>query len=342
MKKNIVFSTLGLWLLLVSASSCGSFHEFPEEPELPGDDDVTLGITLDFDFQMLAQPTKESLAAITAGRYDTRYVIEFYRSSDMSSCEKRMVLQGDPASEGVNSLYTEVTLKSQNYRMMAWVDFVPRDSREDHHYTTVNGLASVKVATPYKGSLETKDAFSGSMNIDLVSRVAALGESSAAAPVPLALTLERPFAKYMIVSTDVVQYKAANAGKEWAEIKPVKVRIRHSGYFRHGYNVHTSAANDMKENVVFECQPLSESATEVVLASDYVFVTRDNDPISLMVEVLDGEDNIIKTTITNNIALERNKLTIRGNGFLLRKAGEGAITIIDGYDGDDVIIDLDS
>ncbi len=165
------------------------------------------------------------IANIDFDQYDIRYIIEIYNEAGDKLAKNRIVRIYDDASQ---SFTEEVQLtRDRRYKFVAWADFVAEGSTPetvvDLHYNTQK-LAEVKVIVDnYKINDESRDAFAG-----CVTHQATPG-------VPLVMSLQRPFGKVRVVTTD------ADALSFGQTISKVRVVYESDVVIPAGYNCFTGA-----------------------------------------------------------------------------------------------------
>jgi hypothetical protein len=337
-KIQAMFAGYCFFLLLILNGSCNFVQEEYGE-NYPTFIDAGLTLRFNTGFNNATLPQKY-IGTPDAG-YNIRYIIEIYDAATKERKERLDFTQSESLS-GEKLYTTHIKLAPIKYYLLAWVDIVPANtSIADYHYYTQEGLELVRIAdiSNYKGSLNTRDAFCGRTDMDLIAY-----DGQFDAHTEVTIDLERPFGIYTVVASDLQAYIANNADKTYEEIKPAKVRIRYNvtwnPYFRDGYDVNRRVANHFEENMApFESNLVSrQEDKEIILAFDYIFVTQDNAPLSFAMDIIDASGQLI-TTKTLSAPLERNRQTVIADDFLTKK-GAGGISINDGFDGDDLIIKI--
>ena len=103
----------------------------------------------------------------------------------------------------------ELTLElvPRAYLLLAWADYQDAETGNELHYTA-DRLHNVCFCGTYRGNAETKDAFAANKRIDL-SRYR--GQRNAV--VEERITLDRPLARYEIITRDVAEFRRQRAAE---------------------------------------------------------------------------------------------------------------------------------
>jgi hypothetical protein len=325
--------------MLILNGSCHFVHEeYGENYPTFINTELTFRFNFDFDGATLSP---ELLGGIHAG-YTIRYVVELYDAATKERKE-RMVLTPYELSSGEKQ-YTirDIKLSPIRYYVLAWVDIVPASTDTDYYYHTQNGLESVRLTnlSAYKGSTVARDAFSGRADMDFT-----VYDGQFDAHTEVTIDLERPLGMYVIFVNDCQAYFAAHSAQ--GENVPVGVCVRYisgsdlsSPYFRDGYNVNQRVVNHLEERLVlYEDQlVIRPGDEELMLAFDYILVTRDRTPLPLAIDLSDASGNVITTHLLS-VPLEQNRQTVIKDAFFTQKEG-GGIIIHDQFDDAPIIIEL--
>lgn len=324
--------------VMLALTSCDTVLQYPDEPAV----DPTLVSTiieLLTDFTPVTDPLIATYADTRAGNYDVRYQIEIYATSgsDAGRCVARHVATESTLPQADVSHKARFDLHAGQYDVYAWIDFVPIGTTADYHYITTD-LRAVHIADPNVCGLDTKDAFAGKTTLDLSdARYAENFFSKAAATI----TMERPFGKFKIVTTDVKKFiESYKPNATYSDAVPATTKLRYSGYFPCCYNQDTRLAHVefFRLGVNHTADVIAESETQAALTYDYVLVCNDNTYVTADIEVSNAAGERLKTTRGIRIPIQRNKLTIVSGEFLtIDYTDSGGTGIDDGFDGEFVI-----
>lgn len=293
----------------------------------------SVDITLAFDFTFEENVDTRSYAGLLKSGYDIRYVIDVCEPGTAKALE-RHVFTDNSVTEGANTYYADINLAPAQYTIIAWVDFVKQGSKADYHYKTSDGLDAIVIqSSPYAGSTDTRDAFSGTMDIDIPEEYI-LNYNE---PFEVKIELERPFGKFRVVSRDISEYRNI-VGIAYEEMKPDMIKISYgdgnlSENFPYGYNARLRQANNFRKGVWFESPSVEERSGEITLAFDYVFVMRDRAPVFMFMEIYDPSGARISRSQFIRVPIERNRVTTIYGHFLTSSSGSDGMTIQDGFDG---------
>ena len=87
------------------------------------------------------------------------------------------------------------------------------------------------------------------------------------------IPVERPFAVYQVITTDLAKYKSDFSSKPYSSIRPSLTNAQYGLYFPMGYNVYYGVPDDFRANVSFAHEVVETvEGEEAIVASDYVFV----------------------------------------------------------------------
>ena len=163
----------------------------------------------------------------------------------------RCVVEADKAGGG-HTLHRELSCRQQadgtylaelslmpgDYDLRLWADW-------DGGYYNADDLGKVLVLTDNyvaNGETDKKDAYYAATSISVASQSSPSGELRGAS---VALSLERPFAKYRLIATDVeAYYNLIEKGEALPDIEDLQVSVTYEGFFPTGFNVATGKPND--------------------------------------------------------------------------------------------------
>lgn len=191
MRLNLVHTLLAAALLALS----GCVHEWPDEAT-PAEVDVNLHFDTEFLPFRDVEYTKKGKA--DPSEFNIRYRINAYRSLKTGGYD------GTPVREftfskvdvGEPDHSVRIDLPEGEYMLRAWTDYVDDGSLDDKYYLT-SDFSSIKVAEPYEGDTDFKDAFVGAAPVSAVRVGGSAPKSSAT------VEMSRPLAKFQFVAEDL-------------------------------------------------------------------------------------------------------------------------------------------
>ncbi len=281
----------------------------------------------DWDFEV----DKSTKSGSHEGR--VRYVIRLYPVSDKGVTatipSQEYILYGN-VNDPYGGEFT-LSLLPGEYDMMVWADWeIP--GRENEFYYDVSDFSAITLAT-HQGNTDYRAAFRGSQRITVLSDMYGRDRE------PIVIRLERPFAKFEIITNDLNEFITKNMAKlgdpdtKALNLDQLVVKVIYPLYMPHVYSIFTDKPKDSMTGVSFESKITKKSETEASLGFDYVFVNGSNALVTIQVAIYDKNDELLSLTESMHIPIMRNKHTFVKGSFLLQKAG-GSIGIDPGFDGE--------
>lgn len=324
-------------LIALLASSCDTILQYPEEPD---EVHTTLKarIVLNVDFSPVSDPITVPYSRVTDNEFDVRYQVAVYAldASGNRNLSATKIWTDDIIAEGPFSVSTDMELDAKQYEVYAWIDFVPIGTKDDYHYITTDSRKIV-LSDPNVHGLDSRDAFAGKVHADLRSYGGTDGKE-----VTVTVDMERPFGKFIIVSTDMNEFQS-NSHKyatSDADISATQTLCRYTSYFPTSYNLDTRFAHP--EDFKLRVNHLSDAETQhdgtIVLTGNYVFVCNSQTTVTADIEITGSNGKIINTVRNITIPIERNRLTVISGQFLTGSFGSGGFGIDDNFEGEIVIV----
>ena len=321
-------------------AGCSTIKEYPgDNPVDPALIEVSFELEVRMDMEVLDRIG--TYAPILNGDHDIRYIVDIYKDTGEKSSGdgpriERIVCTDDEITEGKFTVDRSVKLSADKYRLLVWVDFVGKGKREDLYYDT-DDLHAIRIIRDggYVGYRTARDAFTAGTEMDLTPyRGGRFGRFRAS------VTVERPFAVYRIVTTDIEKYLSYNPSLSYGSIRPGITDFSYRSLFPTGYNARFGVPDDFKPGIgyrfdIVETVPQSEA----IVASDMVFVNGDDAAYDAAIEICTPDGTHINTTDNLRINLRRNKLTILRGEFLTRETGGGGVGIDPGFD-DEIVVPI--
>ncbi len=341
MNKILFLITFG-WLTV----ACDSIHRFPDQDSVdPYLVDVDIEIAVDMSIeQELSPQTYATYSSMLDGDYDIRDIVEIYKdaeskATDLSQRVARIVQTSDELStDGKFKISQRVRIPVQKYKVLVWVDFVKKNGNQDLYYQTKR-LTSVSILKPegaYVGYNTTKDAFCGSSPMNLTPF-----EGQRFVKYKLDCPVERPFAVYQLITTDVEKYMTYYKPlSSYASIRPSTTNLRYQLYFPLGYNVQFGVPGQYAANVGYKFDITDVAPKrEAILASDFVFVSEDT-YFNVDFEVKNAQNEHINTIENLKINLKKNSMTVIRGEFLTKDLNNGGIGVDDEFE-EEIIVKID-
>ena len=312
-------------IILLAYTGC-DIHEFPTE----GRNVVPLTIHLDID---TALPINNTIYYPQRGHVDEpnkasthniRYIINaYYNNSEIGenrTADTTFVF----TKSDINELdYTaRIELHEGAYRLLAWADYVDKESNEDKYYDTKE-FSEIIIAnrSNYAGSNDYRDTFKGESYIELNSLV----------DNEVTITMMRPVGKFKFIATNSEAYQN--------RISDFNVIFRYNLFMPCSFNMFTDRPADSWTNMSFSSSMQRENDSEITLGYDYVFVGQNETLLNISVDIYDKDGSLISSSSPINVPIVRNKLTIVKGDFFSSNAS-GGTTINPDYDGEDFNIPI--
>ena len=330
-----------LLLLATLAASCDP-HEWPELPE------TELYVDLVFDFSNL--PIYKDIT-ITHSSADTRAYRQQLLQPEMRYQVRCYALSADSVTYELmpDAQFTflnanlqdpnyrcRISLKPGKYKVKVWADYVNKGSTADAYYATTDfrNIAFTGDATTYTGSTELRDSFEGEHIVVAAETPDRVSPSNVSAHI----MMQRPFAKFQFVTTDLADFVGKYLGITDPEaisrldLSDYRILFRYTGYLPTNYNMLTGRPFDAAMGYQFFSTITSPTATEATLGYDYIFVNGQTASVSVAVGIYSREGLLLSFSDPIEVPLVRNHLTIVRDRFLTQ-GGSGNVGINPQYDG---------
>ena len=362
-------------LLATTALSC--VHQFPDE-STPADLVLKLKFNLDIDVNVemnmnteintgIGTESKSLTRAMSSETHDIRYIVKFFRFTNGE-------MVSDPVYEHIFTMddihahdFSEnLEIAEGHYRIFVWADYVEQGGIEDNHYKT-DGFPRIELnlseSGDYQGSSESRDAYVGYTDIDVVRY------GSNEKPVEANIDIHRPFAKYVVISDDleefvtkIIQQRTARLKEQAAagliteeaaeealtksiDLDEFDVRFHYQGDESTMYNAPTTfdifadkpvatAAGLNFSSYITEVTNEDTGKIEAQLGFDYIFVNGSETHTRVAVGVYNKDGEQVAMTPSLKIPLKRNQVTFVRGSFLMHNV-EGGVAVNPGFDGPD-------
>lgn len=297
--------------------------------------DGTSGIHLSMVRLALTVPGLD-LPAYTATRAGSdskllRCVAEVYQAGTSNRVHRRVQ---DCALQLDGTFLAELSLMPGDYDLRLWAD------RDGGYYNT-DDLGKVLVLTDNyvaNGETDKKDAYYATTALSI--------PSSPTGGVEGAVSLERPFAKYRLIATDVeAYYNLIEKGEALPPIEDLQVRVTYEGFFPTGFNVATGKPNDaLNTGIHYTSVPTVAEGYDAKVnrqvGADFVLTNGEESFVNVTIQMVDTNTGEAVATVQHvKIPYKRGYLTTVTGHFLTAGKTPGGVQI-DTEWGEDIVIEF--
>ena len=366
MKKNVLFLLSALILALGMTSCCETIHEYPDEgraavsltmnvrnlaPEIYTVVDYTIDNTNPGIFGIDEWRSLESRTfdapqferyylgenKIASNEWNLHLVWEIYYGSNeevrigRGDLIERKVQLIDAAIE-LPSYTTEIELPAGTYTLLAWADYVPVGTEEDHFYDTQN-MSAIKSDLVLREDCQDndlRDCFARTYEFR-IENVKYLGE-----PRHYETTLTRPQGRYVVLATDYKDYLDLSN----IPVEQNNVDCFYPTFLNVGYSIPEARPNLSASQIGYKFTPMRYVFDEkemVSLGDDYSFVNGKESHLILNLTVMNPQGNEISKNENIDIPIYPDKLTIVLGRFLANSGNSGGLGIDDKFENEIVI-----
>lgn len=366
MKKNVLFLLSAFILALGMTSCCETIHEYPDEgraavsltmnvrnlaPEIYTVVDYTIDNTNPGIFGIDEWRSLESRTfdapqferyylgenKIASNEWNLRLVWEIYYGSNeevrigRGDLVERKVQLIDAAIE-LPSYTTEIELPAGTYTLLAWADYVPVGTEEDHFYDTQN-MSAIKSDLVLRENCQDndlRDCFARTYEFR-IENVKYLGE-----PRHYETTLTRPQGRYVVLATDYKDYLDLSN----IPVEQNNVDCFYPTFLNVGYSIPEARPNLSASQIGYKFTPMRYVFDEkemVSLGDDYSFVNGKESHLILNLTVMNPQGNEISKNENIDIPIYPDKLTIVLGRFLANSGNSGGLGIDDKFENEIVI-----
>ena len=262
-----------------------------------------------------------------------RCVAEVWQTGTDNRVHRRIQ---DCALQSDGTFLAELSLMPGDYDLRLWADW-------NGGYYNADDLGKVLVLTDSyvaNGETDKKDAYYAATSISVVS------QSSPTGGVEGALSLERPFAKYRLIATDVeAYYNLIEKGEALPDIEDLQVRVTYEGFFPTGFNVATGKPNDaLNTGIHYSSVPTVAEGYDAKVnrqvGADFVLTNGEESFVTVTIQMVDtNTDEAVATVQHIKIPYKRGHLTTVTGHFLTAGKTPGGVQI-DTEWGEDIVIEF--
>ena len=301
--------------------------------------DGTSGIRLSTVRLALSVPGLD-LPAYTATRANgsdsklLRCVTEVYQAGTSNRIHRRVQ---DCSLQSDGTFLAELSLMPGDYDLRLWADW-------DGGYYNTDDLGKILVLTDSyvaNGETDKKDAYYAATSISVASQSSPTGGVEGAS-----VSLERPFAKYRLIATDVEAYhNLIDKGEALPDIEDLQVRVTYEGFFPTGFNVATGKPNDaLNTGIHYTSVPTVAEGYDAKVnrqvGADFVLTNGEESFVTVTIEMIDTNTGEAVATVQHvKIPYKRGHLTTVTGHFLTAGKTPGGVQI-DTEWGEDIVIEF--
>lgn len=298
--------------------------------------DGTSGIHLSTVRLALSVPGLD-LPAYTATRAGSegkllRCVAEVYQAGTSNRVHRRVQ---DCSLQSDGTFLAELSLMPGDYDLRLWADW-------NGGYYNADDLNKVLVLTDSyvaNGETDKKDAYYATTALSIPSSPTGGVEGAS-------VSLERPFAKYRLIATDVeAYYNLIEKGEALPAIEDLQVRVTYEGFFPTGFNVATGKPNDaLNTGIHYSSVPTVAEGYDAKVnrqvGADFVLTNGEESFVNVTIQMVDTNTGDIVATVQHvKIPYKRGHLTTVTGHFLTAGKTPGGVQI-DTEWGEDIVIEF--
>lgn len=261
-----------------------------------------------------------------------RCVAEVYQAGTDNRVHRRVqecALQAD------GTYLAELSLMPGDYDLRLWADW-------NGGYYNTDDLGKVLVLTDNyvaNGETDKKDAYYATTALSIPSSPTGGVEGAS-------VSLERPFAKYRLIATDVeAYYNLMDKGEALPPIEDLQVRVTYEGFFPTGFNVATGKPNDaLNTGIHYTSVPTVAEGYDAKVnrqvGADFVLTNGEESFVTVTIQMIDTKTGDIIATVQHvKIPYKRGHLTTVTGHFLTAGKTPGGVQI-DTEWGEDIVIEF--
>lgn len=291
-------------------------HELPE-----GGVGIQLSLVLRYPGDMPDYQTVSITKAVPART--SRYAVQVFRYDADGVLEAEPVWGEEFRGEQITRLDTTLalTLPRDRYRVLAWTDYLP----DGNPYYDPSDFTAVRLSDSYTGCQEARDAFTGSLELDLRST-----GSYDKTILEEVVDMTRPLARVQFFIADKEAF-LAKAGSD--DLSRWRVVFSYPAFLPDSYNLFSGRTVTAREGVQFEGRMEEMPDGSISLGYDYVLVNGEKSEVIMALVIYGPDGQAVGSLPATNIPVARGMRTlVRGDYFT--GSGGGGVGIDPGFDGD--------
>lgn len=303
-------------------------HQFPEDMATFGEvETVHIVLTYPEGEMPIYTETTYSRASTEQTDYEVRYLAYIYprTSGSQYSSTPDTVVTFTRRNFDLPDAGFSVDLPAGDYRVVAWTDFVDRNTGEDKFYDTTDfPEIYLNTAVDHEGNNDFRDCYRGKREIT-IQETDGTGEDQ-----EFIVEMRRPVGKFIVYATDVDQIDDLGEASAAAAVRAGNYYtvISYSGFMPCAYQLVNDFNSDSKGGTNFSTLAMmnsEENNNEVYLGGDYVFTNTGGGSVSIAVAVYNRSSGaLVAQTDPFTVPMMQGQLTIvRGAFFTATGGGVG-------------------
>ncbi len=336
-KTEINFLFTGILLFMSSCIYEDSYCDL----ESPIKVDLNLKISVDSIGKITLPEDSVNLDSVSK-EYDVRYQVKVYKITEQSVSQTpsiEWVFLKDSLSDLNNIVKSQIA--PGKYRVLVFADYVDKGSLKDKFYDTTN-FNSITIAGKYQGNSAYREAFIGEQDINV-----AIDNADENGVVKVDIPMERPFARFNILATDVKEYANIYFGQKLSQSKsgetPIlksieygnyHAEISYIGYLPYEFDVFQKRPVDSKTGVAFKDNLRLINNETVQLGYDVVMVNGKESSVIVGFNIYDENNKLVSSVSNVQVPLKRGQLSTLIGKFLTNGTEPNGIGIKPDFDGE--------
>lgn len=224
----------------------------------------------------------------------------------------------------------ELELKPGSWDIRVWSDNVDADSSEPIFYNA-DDFGAITYQAPYEGAERYKDAFAGTITIDVPDMIEADWKECTRD-----LTLRRPLTAFAFIATDLKEFTEqeytrtrenapAMSPDSPDKIPPLSLddytaKVSYAGYVPSVYHHFTDRPVDSATGISFTTGVTGLNETEALTGFDHIFINGSESTVRVALDFYHRDGTHIGRVASFDIPLKRNRCTVVRGEFLTSKA----------------------
>lgn len=310
---------LVMMTLLVLSVSC-DIHQWPRSRE-------TMPVCLEFNFETALSLWYHEHTPSGVVETGSGPMVENVRAEGLMRCvvqvgeDHKYVFYHD-IKDGYDFVQT-IDLPPGSHDVMVWADMTENEG--DSAFYDASDFESVRITRPYVGSSDYRDAFRAYASLVLKPDI--LDK----APDTLSVRMQRPLAKFEVVSVDLREF--ISGIPDHNDIEDYSFEFRYVGYVPDTYSLPADRPVDSSVGTSFDSCVRKLDHNELSLGFDYVYVNHRASYVSLQLAVYDKAGDMVLLSKPFNVPVSRDRHTIIRGRFLTSRSS-GGVGVDPGYDND--------
>lgn len=240
-------------------------------------------------------------------------------STQLFAVKKSMLTPTE--TDGVYNM--ELSLFKGEYDVNLWCDYTDNETTDNHYITTGPDVITIQPQERYIGNTDSRDCFSKRFSLTVTE----------ANTSSLSVEMNRPLAKFQLVTTDIEAYEKQRLQKNLPPLADLSIFIGYEGFLPSAYNITESKLANAKEGYFFYSTLSKVTTKDAMIAKDYVLVNGAESSVVVTILFKDATGKTISGVRGVRIAYRAGQLTTVSGDFLTAGLGSG-VTINTEWSGD--------